>query len=570
MMKILSLIIGFAGLTSATISQAGQFSWDNHYQNNPLYLSQNWNQTEREKFYYTPQGSLLIPYRWYLALETADSYRLFNNPWNMRRYGSLVDDHPSNENPDNLPVGFAREPMKNGEDWMGLTCAACHTTDIHYRGKTLRIDGAPTLLDFTAFSEDLTAALQATIDNKRRFHRFAYRVLGKEANFSERADLWRKVAEHLGWLKGFTGRSHPTYAYGPGRVDAFGVIMNEVFARELGIKENARIPDAPVSYPFLWGTPQHDFVQWTGSAFNPFGRNVGEVLGTFGRVNLDVKSADFGSTSARGRDLFELERLIGKLAAPPWPKTIFGEIDRDSAERGRVLYTQQRNGEESCADCHALKDANGRYPMTSAEENLFGATFVKTHQTPLVDIGTDPLTATNFALRKVNPDKTAPLLPAPFTNATLAPAPVVLNTLVGVAVLDSIKNAQPPFNLPEKAELIGYRQKSDGTPYRPPNLMAYRARPLDGIWATAPYLHNGSVPNLYELLSPPEQRSKVFYVGNREFDPYRVGFVSRPWHFKKAFRFDTRIPGNRNSGHLYGTELNFGQRLDLLEFLKTL
>ena len=91
---------------------------------------------------------------------------------------------------------------------------------------------------------------------------------------------------------------------------------------------------------------------------------------------------------------------------------------------------------------------------------------------------------------------------------------------------------------------------------------------MDGIWATAPYLHNGSVPSLYELLQPPTKRSQVFYVGNREFDPDKVGVKSG--HSKNGFRFDTRLPGNRNTGHPYGTDLNEDDRFDLLEFLKTL
>ena len=124
------------------------------------------------------------------------------------------------------------------------------------------------------------------------------------------------------------------------------------------------------------------------------------------------------------------------------------------------------------------------------------------------------------------------------------------------------------FSQAETAALIGYRLKANGQSYLPPNLLAYKARPLDGVWATAPYLHNGSVPSLYELLLPPSERVKVFYVGNREFDPVSVGFVSRD--LRNAFRFDTHHPGNWNTGHTYGTDLSEEQRLDLLEFLKTL
>ena len=55
-----------------------------------------------------------------------------------------------------------------------------------------------------------------------------------------------------------------------------------------------------------------------------------------------------------------------------------------------------------------------------------------------------------------------------------------------------------------------------------PALFAYKANPAEGMWASPPYLHNGSVPNLYELLSPAKERSKTFYIG-REFDPVKVG-----------------------------------------------
>ena len=59
-------------------------------------------------------------------------------------------------------------------------------------------------------------------------------------------------------------------------------------------------------------------------------------------------------------------------------------------------------------------------------------------------------------------------------------------------------------------------------------LLAYKARPLNGIWTGAPYLHNGSVPNLYELLLPAADRSKTFYLGSWEYDPVTVGYVNRP------------------------------------------
>ncbi len=570
-MNIKKLAVSMMGLL-ATVSVYGSepnLESSNIEHKSLVFLDQQWTDAERERFYFTPQGSYFIPYTWYLALESAHKHQPFNEPRNIRRYGYLVDEQFSSANPDRLPVGFAKEPVERGQAWLGYTCAACHTNDIRYEGKTIRIDGAPTMADFTAFVDGLNAALDSTLENKKRFDRFARAVLGKKGDSTERAALRYQVADHTAWLKGFANRSRPTHAYGAGRVDAFGVIMNEVFGQDLGMSENIKVPDAPVSYPFLWGTPQHDFVQWNGSAFNPFGRNVGEVLGTFGRVNLDITSPTFGKTTARARELFELERLVAKLDKPKWPEDLLGSIDQASAFRGQALYNQPRNGEESCADCHSLPDSAGRYPSTPPEENLFGVTFIKTHMVPLADIGTDPLMATNFSLRSIKTGNVAPILPAPFTGAEELPAPLLLSILVGTAAQNSILEAQPPFSQLERIELIGYRQKAAGLPpYSPPNLLAYRARPLDGIWATAPYLHNGSVPSLYELLLPPAQRSQVFYVGNREFDTENVGFKSE--RRNHGFRLDTQLPGNSNAGHLYGTDLDDDERRDLLEFLKTL
>ena len=109
--------------------------------------------------------------------------------------------------------------------------------------------------------------------------------------------------------------------------------------------------------------------------------------------------------------------------------------------------------------------------------------------------------------------------------------------------------------------------------------LAYIARPHSGVWALAPYLHNGSVPNLYQLLSPREERENVFYVGHSEFDPKHVGFVTQ----KKThtdFKFDTKLPGNSNAGHEFrdgprqngviGPALSEAERWELIEYLKTI
>jgi hypothetical protein len=129
----------------------------------------------------------------------------------------------------------------------------------------------------------------------------------------------------------------------------------------------------------------------------------------------------------------------------------------------------------------------------------------------------------------------------------------------------TIRGAQFRAPTPKEARLQ-LCQKNAANP-----LMAYKARPLEGIWATAPYLHNGSVPTLYDLLLPPAQRPKTFALGGRGFDPKKVGYDTSAAAPGNSFTYDTSLAGNSNKGHDYGVAtLSESQRLELLEYLKGL
>jgi mono/diheme cytochrome c family protein len=93
---------------------------------------------------------------------------------------------------------------------------------------------------------------------------------------------------------------------------------------------------------------------------------------------------------------------------------------------------------------------------------------------------------------------------------------------------------------------------------------------LDGIWLRAPYLHNGSVPSLTDLLEPSARRPRRFYRGYDVFDPVRVGFVSSGQAAEQGGSvYDVSQPGNSNAGHEYGTALTVEEKRALVEFLKT-
>jgi mono/diheme cytochrome c family protein len=98
----------------------------------------------------------------------------------------------------------------------------------------------------------------------------------------------------------------------------------------------------------------------------------------------------------------------------------------------------------------------------------------------------------------------------------------------------------------------------------------YANQPLDGIWARAPYLHNGSVPTLRDLLEPPERRPAAFYRGYDVFDQQNVGFVANvpAADGRRFFRYDTAVPGNGNGGHVYGTTLPDEDKRAIVEYLK--
>jgi hypothetical protein len=139
---------------------------------------------------------------------------------------------------------------------------------------------------------------------------------------------------------------------------------------------------------------------------------------------------------------------------------------------------------------------------------------------------------------------------------------------------------QRRYTVPERNELNGFGELDVPQP-----LPQYKPRPLAGIWAAGPFLHNGSVPTIYQLLLPADQRDKKFFVGTRDFDPVNLGLSTQP-PTKGGFWLDTSVTGNSNVGHEFrkgyiqwtpasppqygviGTEWTEEDRRDIIEYLK--
>lgn len=566
----------------------------------PTYLPQNWSETDRQWFYTTPQGSKLIKYSWALNLERADDQTLFFAD-GLARLGYLPN-AKSAVNPDGLPVGFVKDTSLLGND-LGMSCAACHTNQVEYQGTMYRIDGGPTDGDLFGFLAELGESLTATSASRTdpKFLRFAKRVLGSHNNFVARDLLYRDLKKYTTYFNTFVDDTTPSTQWGKARADAFGAIFNRVTAIDLKIPANNRPPNAPVSYPFLWDTSWHNVVQWNGSAPNQLAilrlaRNVGEVLGVF--ANIKIQKPHFlhwyYDSTAKRINLLEIEDRLAKLRSPKWPSS-FPPIDTAKAAQGQVIYNAQ------CLSCHAIATPGQRQDVT---------------MTPLAAVGTDPamvtVAANRQALTGVLQGVPAMIFFGDKFGAAAGAGAITFNAVIG-AILSPIPSdwfwGTPSTAKTETARMTTSTRTGEGSendlrndllskthrvrsiiddmtarttdPVKldlddaakvianaPPPGLAYKARPMDGIWATAPYLHNGSVPTLRDLFTAEGARPKTFYVGSRAFDPVNVGFATT--QAPGTFLFDTTVAGNSNQGHTWGTSLAASDVEALIEYLKSL
>nr|WP_189664471.1 di-heme-cytochrome C peroxidase [Pseudomonas marvdashtae] len=552
------------------------------------YLDQ-WSAAERQTYYFTPQGTQVkgLHYEWFTALELPFSQQRFSSPQYLARFGFLVDpaQKATPENPGNLPVGFTRhQNAGSNEQYLDITCAACHTGELHFKGQAIRIDGGsaqhvlpstvPTLRG-GSFGQALVASLASTYYNPWKFERFARQVLGKD--YDARHEELRKAFKvsldtflRTAWNDTHRGL-YPTEE-GPGRTDAFGRIANASFGDAIS-EENYRVANAPVDYPQLWEMWTFDWVQWNGSAQQPMARNVGEALGVGATLNFfDAQGKPLQGdarypSSVRVRDLNKIEETLQLLKPPAWPEALLGSIDKPLAAKGRVLFA------ENCAGCHVPKVVQG--PDRPVQQ---------LHMLPVKVIGTDPGTANNIADHRFNltslqwdPAELAKLdvqlHPTPTEPLDLSQVSVAKGLAYVTAFVENRAYRDAGVTPVERPALDGF-----GLPIGVRELRAYKARPLAGVWATPPFLHNGSVPTIYQLLSPQAERATTFYKSSFEYDPRHLGY--RTEAFANGFLFDTKITGNHNSGHEFrsgergngviGRLLQPQERWALLEYLKVL
>ena len=640
----------------------------------PVYLDQGWSESDSLWFYNTTQGSGLLPYDFFLSLEQADSTALLRDNHNMDKYRYLPQ-KPTFFNPDGLPVGMTKDTYQ-GKDYMGYTCAACHTGQVNFQGTAIRIDGAPAMANMPDFLKALEKSMIAAQSGEKN-SRFVNAVLALNNDYDNAEQVNADLAKWTDTITLYNTINHSHVKYGYGRLDAFGRIYNRVLEHVINkeqvaesiaqarsqsgkrIVSNSEInkvlegidetiigdeqfaliikrlqskepgypglslrellairdiifnePDAPVSYPFLWDIAQSTYVQWNGLADNsgvgPLGRNTGEVIGVFGILDWQAKEPGFSLSSfitgqdnkkktvdfKSSIDLTNLQRLeshLASLQSPQWPEDILGKIDRKKAEKGRLIYAQY------CQSCHEVIDRSANDRLVVSKMSAVGA------------IGTDVAMANNSVSYKGK----AGNFKNTYQNVGVGDvvieeeAPVVQLLTSATKGVVATPDADKWFirrwadwvyvlfmsfadnDIKASVKSGNYTPDTTQNPYN--SLVAYKARSLNGIWATAPYLHNGSVPSLYDLLLPvqcPENaqpgdcRPKEFVVGSREFNPKKVGFKDSGYN---GTQFTTVRVGDMNTGHEYAAgktaqadgktvlpALNEEERWALVEYLKTL
>lgn len=648
---------------------------------------QNWSAVERKDFYFRPQGSWMIPLDYAEAL-TDESGKKFFTSENLRKYGFIPqkDDKAAGSkavNPLGLPIGFAIDggqtfsfnpfnggSIDSGRRYVGITCAACHTQNLRIKrdGKdtVVRVDGGQGYIDFQQFVFDMDKAVLDKASNPDAF----ISSLRAEPSLSaeqRKADFLRFAAERTEWerLNGWGvlgGKTNKGFVWGAGRNDAFGVILNQVLVTAFEKPENfygrkangeplldengQRIeyrPEAPVSYPVVWDAHQHSHVQWNGLASNgppgPIARNVGEVLGVFGKIDIFKKTALTNGfcTSARREDLLALEEGVKTLWSPKWDPNVFGALDQKLVAEGSKVYASR------CIKCHELRNRTGDPDSSETYtvgigEKLIDMDKVKTDpkmnlavvsrlsKVPTQIIGRKFKLKEGYELSKVEP---AGLVLKHVVASALAGAISILsceNTDMShlqaakkwYEIIKAIRNeGKTPAQIPrtemkpdeaEQAldEIEKAAAEAQAAKTRPmaleekqaeltKELGKYKARPLNGIWTSAPFLHNGSVASLWDLLQPVNRRHlglpitedptdakhagkqarTTLKVGCNSFDPVKVGLDCEGNWGDPETRYiekdiDLKQYGNRPVGHEFGTDLKYDEKLQLLEYLKSL
>ena len=520
-----------------------------------------WSAENQAEFYSKDQGSWIIPYAWAVALKLPDGQSFLGSLTST--YGYLPNP-VSPSNPEGLPVGFlVANPGTNNQQF-SINCAACHTRQIQVSGVNYRVDGGPAFSNLYAFFQGLDQAVSYTLSNQAAFNAFQAAVQVEANELRAQLTQWYKPYNSL------MSKALPTTPWGIGRADAVGMIQNRLSGLDIGpesnsyvIEGNIAVAAQPVRYPFLWNSWIQDFTQWAGTDVNgnpsyALERNSGQAIGVFAHFFPQADPAVSGGVNFKTKNsikydnLLRIEQLVRQIGRPQWPWA----INQQLANQGWALF------EANCASCHKVQPGAPR-PGNS-----------NTWLTQVLDIGTDSSYYSNFNIPTISSGILSGITPPYATNPVPASGAASIS-LVTAANVSALKQWDPNIDLsirPLTRPCNSGATRSSNAPNGNGNCFAYESKVIQGVWASAPFLHNGSVPTLAALLSPQGSRPSSFQVGP-VYDTTNIGLADTQPGGSATVRVTTDCSiqvGNSNCGHEYGTTLSPNEKSALLEYLKKL
>ncbi len=541
---------------------------------------------ERKAYYSMDEGIQYLPIDVLMSLKRTDASGLrvmdellFAHP---ERFGLL----PNYVNPQSdIPLGITVSTDGDYVPMAGINCATCHTTMISNQdGKFFLVDGGASRFAIDRFFGEMIKGLVATLVNPEEFEafyaRYRARLAAEEvpedtgAHRQQIATLVQKsyTESDLTHLKvklntlpvvdsrptTLTSAAYPTqkqlstklgmYVYlakrfifffeqvkygtkvsgsleadaGLGRSNPWSSTKKMLNDKFIHSKSSYQIEGGPVNTPFNWDLDRQHWIFYTGVTNSLVERNMAQGVALL----TDFNDTTFESTVSI-RKLDQVVSYAKRTAPPVWSESILGSIDTGLADKGKVLF------QSKCLGCH---DPHQNDTVTASAYYQY------------MDVGTDDAYFKGQLEKLDGKDL--------FKD--------VLTPFMAKVKTTAAKNENIYFLEP-------YETNRTPVVWKTPTINGFAAKPLYGVWATPPFLHNGSVPTMWDLLQPTAQRPRQFHIGGFVYDSKKLGYVEDKT-LPDGFDFQVSCAscdGNDNRGHEFGTDLSDNDKWALIEFMKS-
>ena len=541
---------------------------------------------ERRTYYSMDEGIQYLPVDVLMSLKRPSSSGLQVMDELLLAHPERLGLLPNYVNPQSdIPLGITVSTDIDYVPMAGINCATCHTSMIsNADGKFFLVDGASSRFAIERFIGEMIKGLVATMANPEEFEAFYARYRARVAadetpedtgasrqqiaslvkkSFTEsdvshlkvkldtitpaetkkvttlpsayptKEQLSTKLGMYVYLAKRFiylfsqtkygTNTEKDVSEGGLGRSNPWSPTKKMLDDKYLHSKNSYKLDGGPVNTPFNWDLNRQHWIFYTGVTNSLLERNMAQGVALL----TDFNETNFESTVSI-RKLAVVVSYAEKPVPPSWPENVLGEIDTDLADKGKFIFKDQ------CLGCH---DPQLQNDHTASANYRY------------LDVGTD----NNYYLGQIEKLDGKDL----FSD--------ILTPFMSKVKLAAAKNE-------EIDDLPYYETGRLPVVWKTPTGNTFAAKPLMGVWATPPFLHNGSVPTMWDLLQPASKRPVKFHIGGFVYDTKKLGYIednTLPDGFDLVTACPSGCKGNGNQGHEFGTTLSDDDKLALIEFLKS-